>query len=141
MAGVGACRFVKGSSKAEADIMEMSAGIGMADRVEVGLMPSHACAQGRQEFVQLFELFGHRIRRPVTAVESFLRGIEFVEGQQRLAVPFVEGFFLFRLFLYALFFFLTSLAWLFLTTVFTLYSLRADADGAAGLAVAAFLHH
>jgi hypothetical protein len=138
MAGVGACRFVKGSSKAEADIMEMSTGIGMADRVEVRLIPSHACAQGRQEFV---ELFGHRIRRPVAAVEGFLRRIEFVEGQQRLAVPFVEGFFLFRLFLYALFFFLTSLAWLFLTTVFTLYSLHGDADGAAGLAVAAFLHH
>jgi hypothetical protein len=53
----------------------------------------------------------------------------------------VRKFFLFRLFLYALFFFLTSLAWLFLTTVFTLYSLHGDADGAAGLAVAAFLHH
>lgn len=33
----------------------------------------------------------------------------------------VRKFFFFKLFLYALFFFLTSLAWLFLSTVFTLY--------------------
>jgi hypothetical protein len=36
----------------------------------------------------------------------------------------VRKFMLFKLFLYALFFFLTSLAWLFLTTVFTLYPAR-----------------
>jgi hypothetical protein len=35
----------------------------------------------------------------------------------------VRKFTLFKLFLYALFFFLTSLAWLFLSTVFTLYPL------------------
>jgi hypothetical protein len=37
-------------------------------------------------------LLAHRIRRPGPgSVESFLRGIEFVQDQQRLATLFLEG--------------------------------------------------
>src|SRR5688572_32388893 len=53
---------------------------------------SHARAQGDEKLVQLLERLDHRIRRPGAGrVESFLRGIELVHDQQRLATLFLEG--------------------------------------------------
>src|SRR5688572_25716690 len=52
---------------------------------------SHARAQGEEKLVQLRERLDHRIRRPgAGSVESFLRGIELVHDQQRLATLFLE---------------------------------------------------
>src|SRR5215831_13540013 len=54
--------------------------------------PSHARAQADEKLVQLLECLAHRIRCPgAGGVESFLRGIEFVQDQQRLATFFLEG--------------------------------------------------
>src|SRR6185437_943777 len=51
--------------------------------------PSHARAQGNEKLVQLGERLHHRVRRASTgSVESFLRGIELVHDQQRLAIFF-----------------------------------------------------
>src|SRR5687767_14191535 len=48
-------------------------------------------AQGEEKIVQLRERLDHRIRRPgAGSVESFLRGIELVHDQQRLATLFLE---------------------------------------------------
>src|SRR5258706_691890 len=47
---------------------------------------------GAEKLVQLLERLAHRIRRPgAGSVESFLRGIELVQDQQRLAIFFLEG--------------------------------------------------
>src|SRR6266478_6228804 len=57
-----------------------------------GLRPSLARAQGDEEFVQLLERLGHSIHAPggEGTVENFLRGIEVVHDQQRLAAFFLE---------------------------------------------------
>src|SRR5687767_12684305 len=53
--------------------------------------PSRARAQGEEKLVQLRERLDHRIRRPgAGSVQSFLRGIELVHDQQRLATLFLE---------------------------------------------------
>src|SRR6476620_4757395 len=63
-----------------------------ADRESMTSWPSHARAQGDEKIVQLLERLAHRIRRPgAGSVERFLRGIEFVHDQQRLATFFLEG--------------------------------------------------
>src|SRR6188508_1812532 len=50
-----------------------------------------ARAQGHEKFVQLRERLDRRIRRPgAGSVESFLRGIELVHDQHRLAALFLE---------------------------------------------------
>src|SRR5262245_66028631 len=54
--------------------------------------PSQTRAQGDEELVQLPERLAHHIRRPgAGSVESFLRWIEVVHDQQRLATFFLEG--------------------------------------------------
>src|SRR5678815_5724521 len=57
--------------------------------------PSHARAQSEENLVQLLELLGRRTcsARPGGdgLVETFLRGIELVQDQQRLAALFLEG--------------------------------------------------
>src|SRR6188474_3446179 len=63
-----------------------------ADARSTTSWPSHARAQGDEKLVQLLERLSHRIRRPrAGGVESFLRGIELVQDQQRLAAFFREG--------------------------------------------------
>lgn len=53
---------------------------------------SYARAQGDEKLVQLRERLGHSTLHPGDGtVESFLRGIEFVHDQQRLATFFLEG--------------------------------------------------
>src|SRR4030095_4839982 len=48
-------------------------------------------AQGDEKLVQLRECLDHRIRRPgAGSVESFLRGMELVQDQQRLATLILE---------------------------------------------------
>src|SRR5215471_10346670 len=55
-------------------------------------LSSHARAQGDEKLVQLLERLAHNIRSPgAGSVESFLRGIELVHDQQRLATFFLEG--------------------------------------------------
>jgi hypothetical protein len=47
---------------------------------------------GDEKLVQLPKRLAHHIGRPgAGSVESFLRGIELVHDQQRLATPFLEG--------------------------------------------------
>src|SRR5262245_44131477 len=54
--------------------------------------PSQTRAQCGDKLVQLLECLARRIRRPgAGSVESFLRGIELVQDQQRLAAFFLEG--------------------------------------------------
>ena len=53
---------------------------------------SRARAQGDEQFVQLLELFGHAAFHPSDGlVECFLRGIEFVQDQQRHVAFVLEG--------------------------------------------------
>jgi hypothetical protein len=60
-----------------------------ADARSTPSRPSHARAQGVEKLVQLLELLGHPTLHPGDGtVESFLRGIEFVQDQQRLATFF-----------------------------------------------------
>jgi hypothetical protein len=48
--------------------------------------------QGHKKLIQLLERLGHPTFHPGDGpVESFLRGIEFVQDQQRLATFFLEG--------------------------------------------------
>src|SRR5882762_6972360 len=47
--------------------------------------------QSDEKLVQLRERLGHPKLRPGVGIESFLRGIEFVHDQQRLAAFFLEG--------------------------------------------------
>src|SRR5262245_6580633 len=55
-------------------------------------LPFRARAQSDEKLVQLLERLAHRVRRPSAgSVESFLRGIELVHDQQRLATLFLEG--------------------------------------------------
>src|SRR5262245_8368182 len=48
-------------------------------------------AQGGEKRIELVERLGHPGRRSGGTVESFLRGIEIVHDQQRLAALFLEG--------------------------------------------------
>src|SRR5690349_19077863 len=54
--------------------------------------PFRARVQGEEKLVQLREGLHRRIRRPgAGSVESFLRGIQLMHDQQRLAAAFLEG--------------------------------------------------
>src|SRR6188472_3221506 len=51
--------------------------------------PSHARVQGEEQLLQLVERLGHRVRAP-GLLEGFLRGIEVVDDQLRLAALVLE---------------------------------------------------
>src|ERR1051326_4815981 len=64
-----------------------------ATRESRNVMPVPTLPLGDDELVQLVESLAHSTRAPRGdgSVESFLRGIEVGEDQQRLASPFLEG--------------------------------------------------
>src|SRR6187401_2786110 len=68
-----------------------SCGRGSTDS-EIDAVTSRACAQGDEQLIQLRERLDRRIRRPgAGSIESFLRGIQLVHGEERLAILFLEG--------------------------------------------------